>query len=89
MLLTYVDDILVATAEEIGNATMKAIDLTWKCSEEEVVKEGSKGVNFCGIVIEKLPNGYFIRQKPYTKERLKKHHSEDSNATKIILNRNR
>ena len=67
LLLTYVDDILVATTEEIGNATMKAIDLTWNCSEEEVVQEGSKGVSFCGIVIEKLPSSYFMRQKPDTK----------------------
>ena len=27
LLLTYVDSVLVATAEEIGNATMKAINL--------------------------------------------------------------
>ena len=33
-LLTYVDDILVATAEELGEATMKAVDRTWKCSPE-------------------------------------------------------
>ena len=86
-MLTYVDDILVASTEEIGEATMREIDRTWKCSEEEVVKEGSKGVSFCGLVIEKLPNGYFIHQKPYIKELLKKHHLEDCNATKIILDR--
>ena len=57
MLLTYVDDILVAATEEIGDATTKAIDSIWKCSDEEVVREGSKGVSFCGIVIDKIPNG--------------------------------
>ena len=46
MLLTYMADILAATAEEIREATMKAIDNTWKCSDEEVVLEGSKGVSF-------------------------------------------
>ena len=51
------------------------------------MEEGQKGVSFCGIVIEKLPNGYFIHQKPYVKELLKKHHLEDCNATKIILDR--
>ena len=30
LLLTYVDDILVATSEEIGDAVMKAIDRIWK-----------------------------------------------------------
>ena len=54
LVLTYVDDILVATTEELGEATMKVIDNTWKCSQEEVVREGEKGVSFCGIVIEKL-----------------------------------
>ena len=87
LLLTYVDDILVATTEEIGNATMKAIDLAWKCSEEKVIKEGSKGVSFCGIVIEKLHNGYFMYQKPYIKELLEKRHLEDCNASKISLDK--
>ena len=87
LVLTYVDDILVTTTEELGDTTMKEIDLTWKCSEKEVVKKGSKGVSFCGLVIEKLPNGYFIHQKPYTKELLKKHQLQNSNSTKIILDR--
>ena len=50
-------------------------------------KDKRELISFCGIVIEKLPNGYFIHQKPYVKELLKKHHLEDSNATKIILDR--
>jgi hypothetical protein len=87
LLLTYVDDILVATTEELGEAVMKAIDQTWKCSPEEVVREGEKGVSFCGIVIEKIENGYFIHQRPYTKELLKKHKLEGCNSTKIILDR--
>ena len=66
---------------------MKAIDKTQKCSAEEIVQEGNKGVSFCGLVIEKLPNGYFIHQKPCTKELLKKHQLEGSNATKIILDK--
>ena len=45
-LLTYVDDILVATAAEIGEATMKAIDQTWKCSPEEVALEEGKRCKF-------------------------------------------
>ena len=53
LLLTYVGDILVATTEEARQATMKAIDNTWKCSDEEVAQGGSKGVSCCGIVIEK------------------------------------
>jgi hypothetical protein len=40
LLLTYVDDILVATSDEVGKATMKAIDDTWKCSAEEIVQKG-------------------------------------------------
>ena len=87
LLLTYVDDILVATTEELGKATMKAIDEIWKCSEEDVVREGEKGVSFCGIVIEKIEHGYFIHQRPYTKELLKKHKLEGCNSTKIILDR--
>ena len=35
----------------------------------------------------KLSNGYFINQKPYTKELLKKHKLEDSNATKFLLDK--
>ena len=87
LLLTSVDDILVAPSEELGEAAMKAIDQTWKCSPEEVVLEGGKGVSFCGIVIEKMQNGYFIHQRPYTKGLLKKHKLEERNATKIILDR--
>ena len=86
LLLTYVDDVLVATTEELGEAIMKAIDQTWKCFSEEVVREGEKGVSFCGIVIEKIEHGYFI-QRPYTKELLKKHKLEGCNSTKIILDR--
>ena len=37
LLLTYVDDILVAASEELGEAVMKVIDQTWKRSAEEVV----------------------------------------------------
>ena len=54
---------------------------------EEVVREGEKGVSFCGIVIEKIEHGYFIHQRPYTKELLKKHKLEGCNSTKIILDR--
>jgi len=63
LVLTYVDDILVTTTEELGDATMNEIDSTWKCSEKETVEEGQTGVSFCGLVIEKLPDGYFIHQK--------------------------
>ena len=87
LLLTYVDDILVATTEELGEATMKAIDQTWKCSPKEMVREGENGVSFCGIVIIKIENGYFTHQKPFTKEPLKKHKLEECNATEIILDR--
>ena len=31
LLLTCIDDILVATTEKLGEATMKAIDQTWNC----------------------------------------------------------
>ena len=72
LLLTYVADILVAATEDLGDATMKAVDNAWKRSAEEVVLEGGKGVSFCGIVIEKIQNGYFIHRRPYTKELLKK-----------------
>ena len=85
--MTYVDDILVATTEELGEATMKVIDNAWKCSPEEVVREGEKGVSFCGIVIKKIEHGFFIHQRPYTKDLLKKHKLEGCNATKIILDR--
>ena len=84
--MTYVDDILVATTEELCEATMKAIDQTWKCFPEEVVCE-EKGVSFCGIVIEKIEHAYFIHQRPYTKELLKKHKLEGCNSTKITLDR--
>ena len=87
LLLTYFDDILVATTEELGEVTAKAIDNTWKCSAEEVVLEGGKGVSFCGIVFEKIQSGYFVRRRPYTKELLKKHNLDECNATKIILDR--
>ena len=66
---------------------MKAIYRTWKCSPEEVVREGRKGVSFCGIVIEKIQDGYLIHQRPDTKELLKKHKLEECNSTKIILDR--
>ena len=46
-----------------------------------------KGVSFCGVVIEKTEHGYFIQQRPYTKELLKKHKLEGCNSTKIILDR--
>ncbi len=52
ILLTYVDDLMVVTTEEIGEALMKRIDEIWKCSPEEVVKENSPPVNFCGICKE-------------------------------------
>jgi hypothetical protein len=63
------------------------VDQTWKRSPEEVVKEGGEGVSFCEIVIEKIQNGYFVRQRPCTKELLKKHRLEESNSTKIIFDR--
>ena len=56
-------------------------------SPEEVVKENSPPVNFCGICIEKMKDGYFIHQKPYIKDLLKKYRPEDCNATKIILDK--
>ena len=46
LLLTYVDEILVAASEELGEAVMKAIEQIWKCSPEEVVREGEKGLSF-------------------------------------------
>jgi PAS domain-containing protein len=39
------------------------------------------------IVIEKISNGYFVNQKPYAQEFLKKHQLEDSNTTKIALDK--
>jgi hypothetical protein len=32
----------------------------------------------------KIPEGYFIHQKPYTKELVKKHELEERKATKVI-----
>jgi len=87
IVLTYVDDLMVVTTEEIGEALMKKIDEIWKCSAEEVVREHSPPVNFCGICIEKMKDGYFIHQKPYIKDLLKKYRLEDCNATKIILDK--
>jgi hypothetical protein len=78
---------MVVTTEEIGEALMKRIDEIWKCSAEEVVKEHSPPVNFCGICTEKMKDGYFIHQKPYIKDLLKEHRLEDCNATKIILDK--
>ena len=87
LLLSYVDDILAATAEEIADATMKDIDSICNCSDEEVVREGSKGVSFCGIVIETIRNGSFIYQKSYTRELIQKNQLEECDATKIILDK--
>ena len=86
ILLTYVDDLMVVTTEEIVEALMKKVDEIWKCSPE-VVKEHSPPVNFCGICIEKMKHGNFIHQKPYIKDLLKKNRLEDGNATKIILDK--
>ena len=85
LLLTYVDDIRVATSEEVGEATMKAIDQTWKCSPKEVVREGNKGVSFCGIVTEKIQDGYFIHQRPCVKHLIKKHQMAGCDATKFFV----
>ena len=38
-------------------------------------------------MIEKLAEGYFIHQKPYIQDLLKKHKLDERNATKIILDR--
>jgi hypothetical protein len=87
ILLTYVDDLMVVTTKKIGEAFMKKIDEIWKCSPEEVVEENKPPVNFCGICIERMKDGYFIHQKPYIKDLLKKYRLEDCNATKILLDR--
>ena len=60
----------------------------WGIGEsEEVVREGGKGASFCGIVIEEITDGYFLHQRPYTKELIKKLKLGDCNATKIILDK--
>ena len=87
ILPTYVDDLMVVSTEEIGEAFMKKVDEMWKCLPEEVVKENSPPVNVCGICIEKIEDGYFIHQKPYIKDLFKKNRLEDCNATKIILDK--
>ena len=79
LLLTYVDDIMVIAKEELAEQVMKKIDETWKCSPEEIVKEGAAAVSFCGICIEKTSEGIFIHQKPYIKDLLKKNQLEGCN----------
>ena len=49
LLITYVDDIMVIAEEVIAEAMMKKIDQTWKCSEEEIVKEGSPPVSLWNL----------------------------------------
>ena len=66
---------------------MKAIDALWKCSPEEVVKKSGPTVTFCGICIQRKEDGYFIHQRPYIKDLLKKYRLEECNATKIILDK--
>jgi len=87
ILLTYVDDLMVITEAKINEVIMKTIDKTWKCSPEEVVKMNNQPVSFCGICIEEVENGFFIHQRPYTRELLKKHRLEECNATKILLDK--
>jgi len=87
LLLTYVDDIMVTADEELAKAMMQRIDEQWKCSPEEIVEEGKDPISFCGICIEKGRKGYFIHQKPYIKDLLKKHRMDDCSATKILLDK--
>ena len=80
------DDLIVVPTEEIGEAFVQ-VDEIWIRSPEEVVKENSPPVNYCGISVEKIEDGYFIRQKPCIKDLLKKYRLEYCNTTKIILDK--
>jgi len=59
---TYVDDILVMSTKEITQEVMDEIDRTWKCTEAEYLDE-AKELKFCGMTLQKVPEGIILHQK--------------------------
>ena len=77
LLLTYVDDILVAAERRLAWKIMNLITSTWTCSTPEDL-DVVKRVTFCSMRITKLPDGdYHIDQEPYIKEVLERHNLLD------------
>ena len=55
-MVVYVDDLLITGSTEVIDATLKKVQVRWKCSDPEwMAPEGQKPMTFCGFEIKKVP----------------------------------
>ena len=85
VLITYVDDMLVAGKKSIASPVMNAIRRKWLCSEGEYSWQGQK-IILCGLCITRYPGGsYFLDQDAYTVDVVGRHKMMGSSGLKQPL----
>ena len=96
LLMTYIDDILVAGSREVVNAVMKKIRSTWTTSEPDQV--GVKPICFLGVEISKGFDSakgrdvWYVNQQSYINDLLAQDQDvpdQDVPEASSVLNLNR
>ena len=65
-LALYVDDMAVVGGPEVVESFLICIQLEWKCSAPEFVKEGA-WVKFCGFELSKRGDQFLLGRSPTLK----------------------
>ena len=72
-MITYVDDILVASTQDVCECVISAVKAIWTCSDGECTYN-TQDVTFCALRITKfISGGYFLDQAPYTSDIIDRH----------------
>ena len=71
-LALYVDDMAVVGEPKVVESLLNRIQVEWKCSAPEVVKEGS-WIKFCGFELSKRGDELLLGQKSYAQDLISRH----------------
>ena len=69
VMVTYVDDFLTAAGDDLMKSLMAKLRETWTCSDPEYAVQG-KTMRYCGYDLEKIQNGFALRQTNYVRDLL-------------------